>query len=73
MSNIQQEDQDFNAERILLSLILILPEKTPALKRLSHDHFYYDAYKHIFRSIEILVDTGQDINAVSIIDDIKSK
>ena len=73
MSNIQQEDQDFNAERILLSLILILPEKTHELTRLSHDHFYYDDYRHIFRSIEVLVDTGQDITAVSIIDDIASK
>lgn len=73
MSNIQQEDQDFNAERILLSLILILPEKTPELTRLSHDHFYYNDYRHIFRSIEVLVDTGQDITAVSIIDDIASK
>ena len=54
MSNIQQEDQDFNAESILLSLILILPEKTPALTRLSHDHFYGNEYRHIFRSIEIL-------------------
>ena len=41
MSNIQQEDQDFNAERILLSLILILPKTIPELTRLGHDHFYY--------------------------------
>ena len=73
MSNIQQEDQDFNAERILLSLILILPETIPELTRLSHDHFYYDDYRQIFRSIEILVDTGQDITAVSIMDIVRSK
>lgn len=73
MSNTQQEAFDLIAESTLLSIILLRPQEVSALKDLDYQHFYGNEYKEIFRGIQILANNNKDINAITIVDAIKSK
>ena len=73
MSNPQQEAFDLVAESTLLSIILLRPQEVSALKDLDYQHFYGNEYKEIFRGIQILTSKNKDVNAITIVDAIKSK
>jgi hypothetical protein len=64
---VQVPPADLDAERAVLSALLLAPERLPTVREiLSSRHFYADSHRRVYETILSLVETGRAVDTISV-------
>lgn len=66
-TSAQTPPADLDAERAVLSALLLAPERLPEVRQvISSRHFYADSHRRVYESIVNLAETGRAVDTISV-------